>query len=185
MEPIILSEYSKMLFSVADQITENDLSSVKMFLIVDDLICQREQDKIKNGIDLITYLHLRKKITKENLQFLKDVLEEIHRCDLVSMIRTYEQARRRPVPQDPKPISTLGQRLLCSQQLTGIEPKKFNNIQPESALFTTGNNRGTEFENEGQELPSSQESNCSDEEKLNITPNKLKSMMDWDTNTGF
>lgn len=80
------NKYSQMLVFVGKSLTIEDFSAMILVLQTNKKITDKEKRSISNALDLLAFLDRREYIKKNNLSFLKKLLEVIQRIDLVDKI---------------------------------------------------------------------------------------------------
>ena len=83
-----IPEFRKVLFSLCQELTTENLSSLKYLLR--DLLTAKELEDIRDPMDLMLDLEQRNELCSNNCQLLKDLLTQIKRKDLVQKIEAFQ-----------------------------------------------------------------------------------------------
>ncbi|CAH3191871.1 unnamed protein product [Porites evermanni] len=83
-----IPEFRKVLFSLCQELTTENLRSLKYLLR--DLLTTRELEDIRDPMDLMLYLEQRNELCSNNCQLLEDLLTQIKRKDLVQKIQAFQ-----------------------------------------------------------------------------------------------
>lgn len=81
-------EFRKVLFSLCQELTTENLSSLKYLLR--DLLTAKELEDIRDPMDLMIYLEQRNELCSNDCQILKDLLTQIKRKDLFQKIQAFQ-----------------------------------------------------------------------------------------------
>ena len=81
-------EFRKVLFSLCQELTTENLSSLKYLLR--DLLTAKELEDIRDPMDLMLYLEQRNELCSNNCQLLEDLLTQIKRKDLFQNIQAFQ-----------------------------------------------------------------------------------------------
>lgn len=83
-----IPEFRKVLFSLCQELTTENLTSLKYLLR--DLLTAKELEDIRDPMDLMLYLEQRNELCSNNCQLLEDLLTQIKRKDLVKKIQAFQ-----------------------------------------------------------------------------------------------
>lgn len=84
-----ISDYRKFTFSLCEQLSQNNLDSMKFLLR--DLLSEREIGRIGKPEDLFVSLEQRNELGDDNFRLLEDLLTQIKRQDLVRKLNRFER----------------------------------------------------------------------------------------------
>lgn len=86
-----LSNYRKVIFSLGQEISMENLHSLKYLL--QDLLTTKEIEDFDTPTDLFVFLEQRNELGSENFHLLKDLLAQINRQDLVRKLEDFEKKK--------------------------------------------------------------------------------------------
>ena len=89
MSVAYISEYRKFTFSLCQELSTEDLNSLKYLLR--DLLTMREIEGANSPTDLFVFLEQRNGLGTNNCHLLKDLLTQIKRQDLVRKLQDFER----------------------------------------------------------------------------------------------
>ena len=84
-----ISKYRKFIFSLGQQLSTENLSSLKYLLR--DLLTTNQTEGINSPTDLFVLLEQRNDLGSDNCHLLKDLLRQIKRQDLVRKVEDFER----------------------------------------------------------------------------------------------
>ena len=87
-----VSEYRKMLFHLSEQITSEELKSLKY--LCTEFIVKRKLERITRAIDLFAELECQENLSDTNFTLLRDLLELLQRRDLLSLVDKFSRGKR-------------------------------------------------------------------------------------------
>lgn len=95
-----ISDYRKFTFSLCEQLSQNDLDSMKFLLR--DLLTTREIEGVGKPEHLFVLLEQRKELGDDNFRLLEELFTQIKRQDLVRKLNGFEreQLAKRPANYD-------------------------------------------------------------------------------------
>lgn len=144
---LTISPYTRTLKTIATNITEEDLSSIKLILQAENWFKKKTLDDLKNPQELLRVLQGRGLISKGNQSFLSTLLTEIHRKDLAKMLQS----------------DGSGSDLTPDGDCTKTAPEEnTGGSQPLSQMSVD------EYDDDDNEVIMSSQSSLSDEEKLQV-----------------
>lgn len=85
----VISRFARLLLRISLQLTPEDLSNIKLILVVDGYLTQTKMESLQNAADLLRALWSRGLIAEENLTLISDILSHIHRQDCVRLIQEF------------------------------------------------------------------------------------------------
>lgn len=142
---LTISPYTRTLKTISTNLTEEDLSSIKLILQSENWFKKKTLDELKNPQELLRVLQGRGLISKGNQSFLSTLLTEIHRKDLAKMLQS--DGSDLCLDGDPKKTAR--------EEDTG-------GSQPLSQMSVD------EYDDDDNEVIMSSQSSLSDEEKLQV-----------------
>lgn len=86
-----LSNYRKVMFSLGQEISTENLHSLRYLLR--DLLTTKEIEDFDSPTDLFVFLEQRNELGSENFHLLKDLLAQINRQDLVRKLEDFEKKK--------------------------------------------------------------------------------------------
>lgn len=155
---LTISPYTRTLKTIATNITEEDLSSIKLILQAENWFKKKTLDDLKNPQELLRVLQGRGLISKGNQSFLSTLLTEIHRKDLAKMLQS--DGSGSDLSPDGDCLKT------APEENTG-------GSQPLSQMSVD------EYDDDDNEVIMSSQSSLSDEEKLQVLNVKKVSDCQW------
>ena len=84
-----VSDYRKILFHLSEQITSDELKKLKYLCI--DFIPTSKLERITQAMDLFTELEYQEKLSDTNFSLLKDLLKQLERRNLLSLIDKFSR----------------------------------------------------------------------------------------------
>lgn len=85
------SEFNATLLDISDQLSKEQLG--KIVFLCKGIITKKDAENIDTGLKLFTLLMERQKLADNNTDFLCEVLQKIHRPDLVAKLQPFEEPR--------------------------------------------------------------------------------------------
>ncbi|NWZ36645.1 FADD protein, partial [Brachypodius atriceps] len=102
-----------LLHSISSRLSDKELTDLKF--LCRDKIGKRELDKVQSGQGLFNILLERLDITKDDLKFLKQLLQVIERHDLLLEVKQFEEGRLDTPDDQPdeheKPVDVICERI--------------------------------------------------------------------------
>ena len=91
-----ISDYRKFTFFLCEQLSENDLKSMKY--LSRDLLTTRDIEGVERPEDLFVFLEQRKLLGDDNFGLLEELFKQIKRQDLIRKLNGFEreQLAKRP-----------------------------------------------------------------------------------------
>lgn len=77
------NKYSVALLKCGKELSEEDFSSLKLLLQLNELVTVKDLEKVNNSIELISFLDKRSFISDKDLEFLRRCFMAIGRMDLI------------------------------------------------------------------------------------------------------
>ncbi|KAL3867902.1 hypothetical protein ACJMK2_040746 [Sinanodonta woodiana] len=84
-----ISSFSRMLLKIAHGLCEDEVSQLKLVLLVDNHVTIHGMVELKNGAEVMMYLYSRKLISKTEASFLIELLKQINRVDLATLVENH------------------------------------------------------------------------------------------------
>lgn len=110
----VISRFARLLLRISLQLTPEDLSNIKLILVVDGYLTQTKMESLQNAADLLRALWSRGLIQEENLTLISEILSHIHRQDCVRFIQEFI---------DSRPLQYVTARTLQEETATDQTPK--------------------------------------------------------------
>lgn len=79
------SEFNAILLQISDQLSKEQLE--RIVFLCKGILTKKDTENIDTGLKLFTLLMERQKLAQNNTDFLCEVLEKIHRLDLVAKLQ--------------------------------------------------------------------------------------------------
>ena len=89
----VISRFARLLLRISLQLTPEDLSNIKLILVVDGYLKQTKMESLQNAADLLRALWSRGLIQEENLSLISEILSQIQRRDCVRLIQEFIDSR--------------------------------------------------------------------------------------------
>ncbi|KAK3592122.1 hypothetical protein CHS0354_019403 [Potamilus streckersoni] len=83
------SPFCRMILKIAHGLNEEEVSELKLALLVDNHVTVKGQAELKNGAEVMRYLYSRKLISKKGASFLIELLKQISRVDLATLVENH------------------------------------------------------------------------------------------------
>ena len=110
----VISRFARLLLRISLQLTPEDLSNMKLILVVDGHLKQTKMESLQNAADLLRALWSRGLIEEENLTLISEILSQIQRRDCVRLVQEFI---------DPRPLQNVAALTLREETSTDPMPK--------------------------------------------------------------
>lgn len=83
------AEFNAILLDISDQLSQEQLE--RILFLCKGTITKKDTESIKTGLKLFTILMERQKLAEDNTDFLCEILEKVHRPDLVAKLQPFAE----------------------------------------------------------------------------------------------
>ena len=133
MDSTSISDYRKFIFSLCEEISTNNLDSMKF--LCRDVLTTRELEAIENSAtDFVAFLEQREELGSDNFDLLKDLLTQIKREDLVQKLKDFEMKQHRGTVRDNDDIPKNGSLVLNNNLADYVTDAKLPTPLPRSKI---------------------------------------------------
>ncbi|NXM76032.1 FADD protein, partial [Serilophus lunatus] len=93
-----VNPFLSLLLSVSSGVSDSELNAMKF--LCRDKVGKRKLESVKSAMDLFSILLEKQEIAPDKLQFLRELLEPLHRDDLLSRVQQFEEEGELGAPGD-------------------------------------------------------------------------------------